>query len=68
MRGNNGILVMCETYLTDRQLFINLKYIQYNLITGVIIYDFNFNIRKTPARYNFRQICNKIMEEARMEH
>ena len=40
MRKKNGILVLCETFLVDKQ---------------------------TPARYNFRNLCNKIMEEARAE-
>lgn len=41
IRKKNSILVLCETYLSDKQ---------------------------TPARYNFRTLCNKIMEEAASEH
>lgn len=38
IRKENSILVMCETYLPDKE---------------------------TPARCNFRYLCNKIMEEAK---
>ena len=38
MRSDNSVLVLCETFLSDRV---------------------------TPARYNFRYICNKVMEEAK---
>jgi glutamine synthetase len=37
MRKENSILVLCETYLPDKE---------------------------TPARFNFRHLCNKIMKEA----
>jgi len=40
LRRKNGILVLCETYLSDM---------------------------KTPARYNFRYLCNKVMEESKNE-
>lgn len=40
MRKKHGLLVLCETYLSDQQ---------------------------TPARYNFRYITKKIMEEASAE-
>lgn len=40
LRKNHGILVLCETFLSDQQ---------------------------TPARYNFRYITNKIMQEAKEE-
>jgi glutamine synthetase len=37
MRKENSILVLCETYLPDKE---------------------------TPARFNFRHLCDKIMKEA----
>ena len=40
MRKGHGVLVLCETYLIDKQ---------------------------TPARYNFRYLCDKIMKEAAAE-